>query len=359
MRMAQMLADFTLAEADVLRKAVGKKDEELLRKETGKFVERAVANGVDEGMAQEIADQVVTFGRYGFNRSHSVAYALLSYQTAWLKCHYPAEFMAALLSSVVDKTDDVVHYIAECREIARTVPNRPNGIRVLPPDINESGWKFTRGRRRPDPLRTGRAARRRRRRGRVDPRVAAQGWPVQVAVRPGGPGRPAPGRQAGAGGDDSGRRPATRSATARSCWRGSTSRSAKRSCDTRSASPARLRFSTCSRPRPRKRPSGRNRRCRRCRAGRKRTGWHAKRRFSVSSSADTRSRNTRDVMRVLERRQYVDAEAVPRPEDRARVRGHGRHAADVEEERVRSGHGSRSRTSTAPRPFSPLARPGK
>ena len=143
MRMAQVLANFTLAEADVLRKAVGKKDEELLRKETGKFVERAVANGVDEGAAGEIAEQVVTFGRYGFNRSHSVAYALLSYETAWLKCHYPAEFMAALLSSVVDKTDDVVQYIAECREISRTVPNRPNGIRVLPPDINESGWKFT------------------------------------------------------------------------------------------------------------------------------------------------------------------------------------------------------------------------
>jgi len=143
MRMAQVLASFTLAEADVLRKAVGKKDEALLLKETGRFVERAVANGVEEQTAKEIADQVVTFGRYGFNRSHSVAYALLSYQTAWLKCHYPAEFMAALLSSVVDKTDDVVQYIAECRELARTVPNRPNGIRVLPPDVNESGWKFT------------------------------------------------------------------------------------------------------------------------------------------------------------------------------------------------------------------------
>ena len=143
MRMAQVLANFTLAEADVLRKAVGKKDEELLRKETGKFVEKAVANGVEQRVANEIADQVVTFGRYGFNRSHSVAYALLSYQTAWLKSHYPSEFMAALLSSVVDKTDDVVHYIAECRELSRTVPKRPNGVRVLPPDVNESGWKFT------------------------------------------------------------------------------------------------------------------------------------------------------------------------------------------------------------------------
>ena len=143
MRMAQVLAGFTLAEADVLRKAVGKKDEELLRQEVGKFVERALENGVERRVADEIAEQVVTFGRYGFNRSHSVAYALLSYQTAWLKCHYPAEYMAALLSSVVDKTDDVVHYIAECRELARSVPHRPNGIRVLAPDVNESGWKFT------------------------------------------------------------------------------------------------------------------------------------------------------------------------------------------------------------------------
>jgi DNA polymerase-3 subunit alpha len=143
MRMAQLLAGFTLAEADVLRKAVGKKDMELIRREVGKFVERAVANGVDRQIADQIADQVATFGRYGFNRSHSVAYALLSYQTAWLKRHYPAEFMAALLSSVVDSTDDVVGYIAECRELGRCIPDRPTGITVLAPDVNESGWKFT------------------------------------------------------------------------------------------------------------------------------------------------------------------------------------------------------------------------
>jgi DNA polymerase III subunit alpha len=129
MRMAQVLARFTLAEADVLRKAVGKKDMDLIQKEVGKFVERAVANGVEQGTADEIAEQVTTFGRYGFNRSHSVAYALLSYQTAWLKRHYPAEFMAALLSSVVDKTDDVVGYIAECRELGRYVPDRPMACR--------------------------------------------------------------------------------------------------------------------------------------------------------------------------------------------------------------------------------------
>jgi DNA polymerase-3 subunit alpha len=147
MRMAQVLADFTLAEADVLRKAVGKKDMELIQQEVGKFKQRALANGVEQRVVDEIAEQVVTFGRYGFNRSHSVAYALLSYQTAWLKRHYPAEFMAALLSSVLDKTDDVVHYIGECREMARYIPPRPgkrfDGVQVLPPDVNESGWKFT------------------------------------------------------------------------------------------------------------------------------------------------------------------------------------------------------------------------
>ena len=143
MRMAQVLASFTLAEADVLRKAVGKKDMALITREVGKFKERALANGVEQRTVDEIAEQVVTFGRYGFNRSHSVAYALLSYQTAWLKRHYPAEFMAALLSSVVDKTDDVVHYIAECRELARYIPGLPDGLKVLPPDVNESGWKFT------------------------------------------------------------------------------------------------------------------------------------------------------------------------------------------------------------------------
>ncbi len=143
MRIAQVLAGFTLAEADVMRKAIGKKDAELIGGQLDKFVRQAVERGVPQTKAREIAEQIETFGRYGFNRSHSVAYALLSYQTAWLKRHYPAEFMAALLSSVVDKTDDVVKYIAECRDLARHVPGRQKGIQVLPPDMNESGWKFT------------------------------------------------------------------------------------------------------------------------------------------------------------------------------------------------------------------------
>jgi len=134
MRIANVLAGFTLAEADVLRKAVGKKDSELIRKELGKFVERAIAKGHPKKLATDIAAQIETFGRYGFNKSHSVAYSVLSYQTAWLKTYYPAEFMAALLSSEIGSTDKVVQYINEAREL---------GLDVLPPDVNESGFKFT------------------------------------------------------------------------------------------------------------------------------------------------------------------------------------------------------------------------
>ena len=143
MRTAQVLAGFSLGEADVLRKAVGKKDADLIQKEVSRFTERAIANGIPRQIAAEIAEQIVTFGRYGFPRAHSVTYAWLSYQTAWLKCHYPAEFMAALLSSVVDRTDDVVRYIAECRELGRCLPARDAGLQVLPPDVNESQFKFT------------------------------------------------------------------------------------------------------------------------------------------------------------------------------------------------------------------------
>jgi DNA polymerase III subunit alpha len=134
MRIANVLAGFTLAEADVLRKAVGKKDAELIRKELGKFCERAMALGHPRKMVDELAAQIETFGRYGFNKSHSVAYSVLSYQTAWLKAHYPAEFMAALLSSEIGNTDKVVQYINEARELE---------LDILPPDVNESGFKFT------------------------------------------------------------------------------------------------------------------------------------------------------------------------------------------------------------------------
>ncbi len=143
MRIANVLAGYSLGEADVLRKAVGKKIAKLIQKELGKFKEKAVERGVDRRTASELADQIETFGRYGFNKSHSAAYSLLSYHTAWLKAHYPAEFMAALLSSVLDKTDDVVKYIGECRELHRHLPGVDEPLDVLPPDVNESGWKFT------------------------------------------------------------------------------------------------------------------------------------------------------------------------------------------------------------------------
>ncbi len=140
---ANDLAGYSLGEADVLRKAMGKKDAALIRAELGRFRKRAVAKGLAPTTAKRLAEQIKTFGRYGFNKSHSAAYSLLSYKTAWLKRYYPAEFMAALLSSVLDKTDDVVKYIGECRELGRSVPGLDDGLEVLPPDVNESGWKFT------------------------------------------------------------------------------------------------------------------------------------------------------------------------------------------------------------------------
>ena len=134
MRMAQMIAGISLAEADVLRKAVGKKDAELIKKELGKFVEKSIARGFDRKIIEELSGQIETFGRYGFNKSHSVAYSVVSFHTAWLKAHYPADFMAAILSSSIGDTDSVVKFINEAREL---------GIEVLPPDVNESGYKFT------------------------------------------------------------------------------------------------------------------------------------------------------------------------------------------------------------------------
>ena len=134
MRIAQQLAGISLAEADVLRKAVGKKDADLIKQELGKFVEKSVARGYDRRIIEELSGQIETFGRYGFNKSHSVAYSVISYHTAWLKAHYAPEFMAALLSSSIGDTDNVVKYIAEAKEL---------GLEVLAPDVNESGYKFT------------------------------------------------------------------------------------------------------------------------------------------------------------------------------------------------------------------------
>jgi DNA polymerase-3 subunit alpha len=129
-----VLTGISLGEADVLRKAVGKKDAELIRQELGKFIEKAIARGHDKRIIEDIAGQLETFGRYGFPKAHSVAYSVIAYHTAYLKCHYAAEFMAAMLSSSIGNTDNVVKYINEGREL---------GLEILPPDVNESGYKFT------------------------------------------------------------------------------------------------------------------------------------------------------------------------------------------------------------------------
>lgn len=134
MQIAQRVAAYSLGQADLLRKAMGKKDVAIMAAEREKFVAGALANGYDKKKANEIFDYIEPFARYGFNKSHSVAYALVAYQTAWLKVHYPRHFMAALMSSEMDKTDSVVKFISEAKSM---------GIEVLPPDVNESNMFFT------------------------------------------------------------------------------------------------------------------------------------------------------------------------------------------------------------------------
>jgi DNA polymerase III subunit alpha len=133
MQIAQILAGYTLGGADLLRRAMGKKKAEEMAKQRSVFVSGAVARGVPEAQATRIFDLMEKFAGYGFNKSHSAAYALLSYQTAWLKAHYPAAFMAAVLSSDMDKTDKVVTLIDECAGM---------NLEVQPPDVNESVYAF-------------------------------------------------------------------------------------------------------------------------------------------------------------------------------------------------------------------------
>ena len=133
MQIAQELAGYTLGAADILRRAMGKKKPAEMAKQRIIFVEGAMERGVDEDIANLIFDQMETFAGYGFNKSHSAAYALIAYQTAWLKSHYQAEFMAAVLSSDMDTTDKVDEFIHECRDL---------GLTVLPPDINRSQHAF-------------------------------------------------------------------------------------------------------------------------------------------------------------------------------------------------------------------------
>ena len=134
MRIASSLANFSLEDADVLRRAMSKKDPKEMEMQKEKFLEGARKNRVHLKKAEKIFDLMAKFAEYGFNKSHSAAYALIAYQTAYLKAHYPIEFMAALLTSEVQNADKILKYIAECREM---------GIEILSPDINESDKNFT------------------------------------------------------------------------------------------------------------------------------------------------------------------------------------------------------------------------
>ena len=133
MQIAQVLSGYTLGGADLLRRAMGKKKPEEMAKQRDVFVKGAESRGVKPRLAADIFDLIEKFAGYGFNRSHSAAYALIAYQTAWLKAHYPAAFMAAVLSSDMDKTDKVVTMMAECRDMK---------LNIRPPDINRCEYHF-------------------------------------------------------------------------------------------------------------------------------------------------------------------------------------------------------------------------
>ncbi|MBS3670523.1 MULTISPECIES: DNA polymerase III subunit alpha [Halomonadaceae] len=134
MQIAQVMAGYSLGQADMLRRAMGKKKPEEMAKQRDGFMEGCAANGIDKDLAGNIFDLVEKFAGYGFNKSHSAAYALVSYQTAWLKAHYPGPFMAAVMSTEMDNLDKVVPLIEECRNLRLT---------VTPPNVNVGGYKFT------------------------------------------------------------------------------------------------------------------------------------------------------------------------------------------------------------------------
>jgi DNA polymerase-3 subunit alpha len=134
MKIANVLAGFSLGEADLLRRAMGKKKADVMAAQKVTFIERATARGISSKKAEKIFDLMEYFSGYGFNKSHSAAYAMITYQTAYLKCHFKCEFMAALLTSEKGNSDKIVQYIAECHRM---------GISILPPDVNESENDFT------------------------------------------------------------------------------------------------------------------------------------------------------------------------------------------------------------------------
>jgi len=133
MQIVQVLAGFSLGQADLLRRAMGKKKHELLMAQKEIFLQGCAKNGLETSLANHIFDLLTHFADYGFNKSHSAAYGLLAWQTAYLKAHYPVEFMAGVLTSIMDKTDKIPVYIQLCRQM---------GIKILPPDINSSAATF-------------------------------------------------------------------------------------------------------------------------------------------------------------------------------------------------------------------------
>ena len=133
MQISQIIGGFTLAQGDMLRRAMGKKKAEIMAAFKVDFVDGAVKKSINKKLAVEIFDLLEKFAQYGFNKSHSTAYALVAYQTAWLKTHYPAEFMAANLSSEMGDTDKVVKLLDSAKKM---------GIEILPPDVNTSFEDF-------------------------------------------------------------------------------------------------------------------------------------------------------------------------------------------------------------------------
>lgn len=134
MKIARVLANFSLKDADILRKAMSKKIPEELAKYREQFISGSKSNGVSQAISEKIYDIIVRFGEYGFNKSHSTAYGLIAYQTAYLKAHYRVHYFAAMLTNEVNDTDKIIKYVTECRDA---------GIEILPPDINKSAKVFT------------------------------------------------------------------------------------------------------------------------------------------------------------------------------------------------------------------------
>lgn len=142
MQIVRALGGYTLGRSDLVRRAMSKKKAAVMEKERQNFVygnreegvPGCIANGIDEKTANKIYDDMIDFAKYAFNKSHAAAYAVVSYQTAWLKYYYPVEFMAALMTSVIDNPGKVSEYILTCRQM---------GIQILPPDINEGEGGFS------------------------------------------------------------------------------------------------------------------------------------------------------------------------------------------------------------------------